>query len=92
VQILQHVPVQDRFRHAALVNPDWAAAAIDSTDSICLPGKCSQLFNLQSWLVQHGSSIDTVSVTGQVDEDVVLLPCSKLQQLDLSEVSTVVAA
>jgi hypothetical protein len=37
--------------------------------------------------VQHGSSIHTVSLTGQVEEDVVLLPCSKLRQLDLNEVS-----
>ena len=91
VQILQHVPVQDRFRYCALVSPDWATAAVASTTDVCMPSRCHDLLNLQSWLVQYGGQLTAVSLTGQVDQEVVILPCAKLRRLDLEEVTVQVS-
>lgn len=88
VQILHHVPPKDRFQHCSLVNSDWAAACVESTDSISLPGRCYNLGNLQAWMVQHGSRLTTISVAGVLgNQEVTLLPCANLRQLDLADVT-----
>jgi hypothetical protein len=52
-----------------------------------MPSRCHDLLNLQSWLVQYGGQLTAVSLTGQVDQEVVILPCAKLRRLDLEEVT-----
>lgn len=95
VQILAHVPVQDRFRHAALVGVDWAEAAVTATTDVCMPhSRCLNLGNFQSWLVQHSASstgqsnsLTAISLTSHADQELVVLPCPKLRRLDLADMS-----
>lgn len=61
-RILQHVPLQQRLCSCALVCSTWAAAATAATSIITVQLLPGQLTDLQSWMKQHGQSLQQLEV------------------------------
>lgn len=84
-QVLQHLPQQPRFEHAALVNSTWAAAAAAATTSISMDNlSAQQLPALQAWMAQHSSQLQELCLSNPDRQHAFPkcpLPCAGLVQL-----------
>lgn len=84
VQILQHVPLNNRFSSCALVSTAWAAAACAATDTVSLKA-LSDPERLTAWLRMHGPQVSSICIRNGREKALQLqdLPCSRLCDLQL---------
>jgi hypothetical protein len=84
VQIVQHVPLVERFSSCALVSTAWAAAACAATDTVSLE-TLSNPQGFTAWLHTHGTQVSSICIKNGREKVLQLqdLPCSRLQDLQL---------
>lgn len=89
-EVLQHVPLQQRMAHCALVSTTWAAAADAATVSVSVKPDPAGVSALQSWLQHNGRQVVALTVAHRGFSDPVgqlQLPCAELLQLTRLEAS-----
>jgi hypothetical protein len=89
VQLLEHVPLQQRLLTCARLSTKFKAAAITSTKSIKLyAGRLGTVFGFQSYLQSHGSSLTSLDLKPPVFTvpfALLELPCPNLRKLQLTD-------
>jgi len=78
IALLRCMVLKQRFT-CALVCSDWAKAAAAGTDTIVKHG-VQDLTQLQQWLDNHGSHVDTLQLR-KCSSTLARLPCAQLQDL-----------
>lgn len=83
-QVLQHLPLQQRLKHAWLVSKAWQAAACAATTELQCSVKPGTAAALQAWISKHAAQLVSLNLSAGSRGDVLLnLPFERLRNMQI---------